>query len=141
LHIAGSAQLLPSTHALFQAYSNIDPAPKRQRAITPKLLRGMYTLAGLDFPATSDLPAAIAAGLAIAGLFFTMRSCENSTTPKPGRTKTVAMAGIIFLDKEKREIAHDHPGLAMAVTYLFVDQKNRDKNACRSQQRTSDPAL
>ena len=143
LHIAGSAQLLPSARALLQAYANVDPAPKRQRAITPKLLRGMHTLAGLDFQVTRDLPAAIAADLAIAGLFFAMRSCESTTTPQPGRTKTVAMDGITFLDKEKQEIAHDHPGLAMAehVTYLFVDQKNKDKNARRSQKRTADPVL
>jgi hypothetical protein len=143
LHVAGSAQLLPATRSLFKAFANADPAPKRQRAITPKLLRGMYTLAGLDFPETHDTPAAIAADLAIVGLFFAMRSCENTTTPKPGRTKTVNMNGVTFLDSQKREIAHDHPGIALAahVTLLFQDQKNRDKNARRSQKRTADPVL
>jgi hypothetical protein len=103
----------------------------------------MYTLAGLDFAETRDTPAAIAADLAIAGFFFAMRSCENTTTPKPGRTKIVNMEGMIFLDSEKREIPQDHPGLEMAchVTYLFVDQKNKDKNARRSQKRTGDPVL
>jgi hypothetical protein len=37
LHIAGSAQLHPATRSLFRAFA------KRQRAITPKLLRGMHT--------------------------------------------------------------------------------------------------
>jgi hypothetical protein len=53
------------------------------------------------------------------------------------------MSGVTFLDKDKREIPHGHPGLEMAahVTYLFVDQKNKDKNCRRSQGRTKDPAL
>ena len=103
----------------------------------------MYTLAGLDFPETHDTPAAIATDLAIVGLFFAMRSCENTTTPKPGRTKTVDMDGVIFLDDRKREIPHDHPGIALAahVTLRFADQKNRDKNARRTQKRTEDPVL
>jgi hypothetical protein len=143
LHVEGSAQLLPATRSLFKAFTNADPAPKRQRAITPKLLRGMYTLAGSEFLETRDTPAAIAADLAILGLFFAMRSCENTTTPKPGRTKTVDMNGVTFLDSNKREIPHDHPGIALAahVTLLFADQKNRDKNARRSQKRTDDPVL
>jgi hypothetical protein len=73
-----------------------------------------------------------------------MRSCESTTTPKPGRTKTVDMNGVTFLDSNKREIPqHDHPGIALAadVTLLFADQKNRDKNARRSQKRTDDPVL
>jgi hypothetical protein len=143
LHVAGSSQLLPSARSLFKAFANADPAPKRQRAITPKLLRGMYKLAGLEFAETHDTPAAIAADLAILGLFFAMRSCENTTTPKPGRTKTVSMSGVVFLDSKKREIPQSHPGLALAahVTLTFEDQKNRTKNDKRSQKRTDDPAL
>ena len=112
-------------------------------AITPKLLRGMCTLAGLSLPMTHDLPAAIAADLAVVGLFFAMRSCENTTTPKPGKTKTVDMLGVTFLDREKREIPHDHPGLTLAVfvTFLFADQKNGEKNDRRTQERTDDPVL
>jgi hypothetical protein len=142
-HVAGSSQLLPATRSLFKAFANADPAPKRQRAITPKLLRGMYTLAGLEFEVTRDTPAAIATDLAILGLFFAMRSCENTTTPKPGRTKIVDMIGVIFLDSDKREIPQNHPGISLAahVTLLFADQKNRDKNARRTQKRTDDPVL
>jgi hypothetical protein len=53
------------------------------------------------------------------------------------------MDGITFLDPDKREIPQDHPGLEMAahVTFLFVDQKNKDKNARCSQKRTNNPAL
>jgi hypothetical protein len=53
------------------------------------------------------------------------------------------VGGLIFLHREKREIPYDHPGLEMAayVTYLFADQKNKDKNCRRTQGRTADPVL
>ena len=90
IDIEGSAQLLPVTLSLFKAFENADPAPQTQRAITLKLLRGMY----MAFEVTHNTPPAIAADLAIVGLFFAMRSCENTATPQPGRTKTVDMKGI-----------------------------------------------
>ena len=139
LHIEGSAQLLPATHSLFKAFENANPAPNQQRAITPK-----YTLAGLAFPESRDTPPAIAADLAIVGLFFAIRSCKNTiATPQPGKTKTVDMLGLTFLDNNKLEIPQDHPGLALAVyvTFLFADQKNRDKNARQTQKRTNNPVL
>jgi hypothetical protein len=141
LHISGSAQLLPATRSLFNAFANADPATKRQQAITPEPLQGTHTLAGLEFRETRDTPAAIATNLAILGLFFAVRSCENTTTPKPGRTKTADMIGVIFLDKGKREIPQEHPGIALAahVTLLFADQKDRHKKARRTQKRTDDP--
>jgi hypothetical protein len=143
LHVSGSAQLLPATRSLFKAFANADPATKRQRAITPKLLQGTHTSAGLEFREMRDTPAAIATNLAILGLFFAVRSCENITTPKPGRTKTAGMIGLIFLDKDKREIPQEHPGIALAGhgTLPFADQKNRHKNARRTQKRTDDPVL
>jgi hypothetical protein len=103
----------------------------------------MFTLAGLEFQETRDTPAAIAADLATLGFFFAMRSCENAATPKPGRTKTVDVVGVVFLDRDHREIPQDHPGVALAVcvALLFADQKNRDKNARRTQKRTDDPVL
>jgi hypothetical protein len=83
------------------------------------------------------------ADLAIVELFFAMRSCENTATPQPGRTKTIDMAGVTFLDRDKREMPHEHPGLTLAVcvTFLFADQKNQEKNDRRAQKRTDDPVL
>jgi hypothetical protein len=132
-----------ATRSLFGAFAHANPAPKRQQAITPRLMRGMCKLAGLASPQTHDAPASITADLAILGLFFAMRSCENIATPKPGHTKTVSMNGATFLDSNKRETPHDHPGLALSahVTHTFEDQKNRDKKDRRSQKRTDDPAL
>jgi hypothetical protein len=53
------------------------------------------------------------------------------------------MAGVTFLDSDKRETPQDHPGLALAVcvTFLFAVQKNREKNDRRTQKRTDDPVL
>ena len=150
MHIEGSAQLLPVACSLFKAFENADPAPKRQRAVTPKLLRGMYTLAELAFAETHDIPLAIATNLAIVRLFFAMRSCDNITTPQPGKTKMVDMRGMTFLDNNnnnnnnnKREIPQNHPGLTLAVyfTFLSATQKNGDKNARQTQKRTDDPVL
>ena len=104
----------------------------------------VYPIAGVAFPKTHDTPAVIAADLAIVGLFFAMRSCKNTiATPQPGKTKTVDMLGLTFLDNNKLEIPQDHPGLALAVyvTFLFADQKNGDKNARRAQKRTDNPIL
>ena len=89
---------------------------------------------GLAFAEIHDTPQAIVVDLAIVGLFFlAMRSCENTTTPQPGKN-TADMCGLTSLDSNKREIPQDHPGLALVVyvTFLFADQKNGDKN-------TSDP--
>jgi hypothetical protein len=54
-------QLLPFAKDLFQAFDNIDPTAKRQRAINPsKLLRGMFRLlAGIMILKTGDTPAAV----------------------------------------------------------------------------------
>ena len=99
LHVEGSAQLLPATHPLFKAFESAVPARKRQWAITPKLLRGLYTLAGLAFPGTHNTPGAIAADLALVGLFFTMRSYKNTTTPQQGQSNTAGMLGVTFLEQ------------------------------------------
>ena len=142
LHIEGSARLLPAACSLFCAFENADLAPQRQRTITPKLLQGMYTLAGLAFKVTHNTTPAIAADLAIVGSFYAMCSRENTTTPQPGRTKTVDMRGVTFLNVNKMQILQSHLGLAFAVyvTLLFVDQKNGDKNARRTHKRTDDPS-
>ena len=48
------------------------------------------------------------------------------TTPQPGKTKTVDLGGVTFLDNNKQEIPQNYPGLAIAVyvTFLFADQEN-----------------
>ena len=111
-HLKGSTQLCPFARALVQAFNNVDPTAKRQRAITPKLLRGMFRLAGVAVLLTHDLPAAIIAELAIVAFFFAMRSCECAATSTPGKTKTINLAGIMFRDRNKRVVQHTSPDLA-----------------------------
>jgi hypothetical protein len=100
-HLKGSTQLHPFAKALFQAFNNVDPAAKRQQAITPKLLRGMFRLAGAAVALTHDSPAAIIAESSIVAFFFAMRSCECTTTPTPGGTKTINLAGAMFRNRNK----------------------------------------
>jgi hypothetical protein len=85
-HLKGSTQLCPFAKALFQAFNNVNPAAKRQQAITPKLLRGMFRLAGVAVDLTHDSPAAIIAELSIVAFFFAMgshgflRVCHHADT-------------------------------------------------------------
>ena len=123
LHIVGSAQMLPtSIHSLFKVFVNADPAPKHQWAITPYLLQGMYTLAGLAFPESHDTPAAIAADLAIVGLFFAVRSYENTTIPQPDQTKMVSPFWIITSVRYLR-IALVSPSLSTSHSFLQIKRK------------------
>ena len=60
-----------------------------------------------------------------------MRSCKNTTTPQPGKTKTADTGGVTFLvdTNNKREIPQNHLGLALTVyvTLFFADQNSGDK--------------
>jgi hypothetical protein len=55
----------------------VDLPTKRQKAISPKLLRHMYSFA----KGGGDNVNFITAQLAIGGFFFAMRSCEQVKTP------------------------------------------------------------
>jgi hypothetical protein len=103
----------------------------------------MYRLAGVNIPATQDSPAAAIADLSISAFFFAMRSCECTTTPTPGKTKTINLAGIVFRDASKRIVPQESPAIhdAEYVSFTFEDQKNNEKNDTRSQRRTTDGVL
>jgi hypothetical protein len=142
-HIKGSTKLLPFAKDLFQALDNINPAAKRQRAITHKLLRGMFRLAGILIYKTRDSPAAVIAKLAVVAFFFAMRSCECTATPTPGKTKTINLAGIVFRDRNKKIVPNDSPEIVEAkrTSFAFKDQKNNEKNDARPQRQTDDQVL
>ena len=53
-HNPNASNLRPVVRTLLQSYANGDPSTKRQRTITPKLLRGMYTLSGAGSPEAHD---------------------------------------------------------------------------------------
>jgi hypothetical protein len=143
-HVQGSPNMRPTLRALLRAYDNTDPAPQRQKAITPKLLRYLFQSTGLATDNLRDSAPAVMADITIAGFFFAMRSCEYSTTPVPGKTKIIILSGIVFRTESKQLIDPTDPillVLAQYVTITFVDQKTGKKMDPRTQQRTDHPFL
>jgi hypothetical protein len=125
-----------------KAFTNRDPPPKRQKALTPKFLRVLFRISGASSRATRDTAPAIAASLAILAFFFAMRSCEYCTTRQQGRTKKIDIGHVVFRDKRKRILPTDCTVTdAEYVTITFVEQKNGEKMDVRTQQRTGDPVL
>ena len=143
LHNKGSSNFHPMISELFAAYINVDPPIQRQKAITPRLLRFMFTSTGGGRPATRDLVTFVTAELAIIGFFWAMRSCKNTTPPVPGRTKIIRLRGVVFRDRDNNIIPHDSPKLSQAqrTTLTFENQKNGKQMDSRTQQATGDPIL
>jgi hypothetical protein len=128
--------------ALFNAFDNLDPPTRRQKAITPRLLRKLLE-ASVD-PSLRDTAPAVAADIIIGGFFFTMCSCEYSKPPTVGRTRCVDLDGVLFRTTSNALIDHDDPALltlAEFVTVMFVNQKNGQKMDSRTQRRTRDSQL
>jgi hypothetical protein len=142
IHIKGGTHFHPGIKALFKAFDNVDPPTKRQKAITPKLLRKL--LEASQHSAIIDTAPAVVADLVIGAFFFAMRACEYTKPRSAGRTKCIDLAGIVFRTKNNAVIAHDNPRLlelAEYVTITFVNQKNGIKMDSRTQRRTKDPIL
>lgn len=80
-------------------------------------------------------------------LFFAMRSCEYSTTPKQEekKTKLLRLRNIRFFSRDKKgfmtTIDHSSPlsslSEAECISITFEDQKNGEKNACITQHKAS----
>jgi hypothetical protein len=123
-HVEGSTRVLPSIRSLFQSFNAVDPPPKRQRAITPKLLRQLYQFANTGHQSPTH---AHAVDIICGAFFFAMRSCEYCLTATPGRTRMITLSGILFRSKSNRKLDHSDPRLAQQAEYVtitFVDQKN-----------------
>jgi hypothetical protein len=103
----------------------------------------MYQLSGAGSTALCDTPFAVISEIAIVGFFFAMRSCEATTTPKPGRTQIVDLDGVTFGDENNYIIPHTSALLESAyrVTVTFADQKNKTKNDKRTQKHSGDTIL
>jgi hypothetical protein len=114
-------------------YRNVDPATKRQKAISVNVLKTLKT------QATSKADIA-AADLAMGAFFFACRSCEYSKVSGPRRTKTIRVGDIQFR-LGTTVIPHSSPGLQLAdtVSLTFRDQKNRSKFETRTAWKTTDP--
>jgi hypothetical protein len=137
--------MLPNIRALFKAYDNVDPAPKRQKAITPKLLRKLFGSSGAGTPKlVRDTAPAVTPYLVIGAFFFAKRGCEYTTPPKPGKTKIIVLKGVVFRSATKADLDHRDKDLATKAKYVtitFVDQKNGNKMDTRTQPRTDDDCL
>jgi hypothetical protein len=125
-HIPQSPNLQPFVHSLLSAYTNADPSTRRQLAITPKLLRGMFSLSGAERPERCDSDFAILSELPIVGFFYAMRSCEATTTSTPERTQIIALNGVVFRNAHNQVVPHSSPTLSQAerVTITFQNQKS-----------------
>lgn len=120
-----------------RACADTDPATKRFSAATPKLLKAIFRNHGDSWSTLSMY--AHAADLMLGAFFFAMRGCEYVHTPRPGKTKQVAVQDIHFRDRQRHVIPHGHPllsSLASSVTITFRDQKNRHKYESRTQYRS-----
>ena len=119
-----------------RGYTNLDPAPKGQKAITPNVIREHFQ--GQD---GSNEQAAIA-DLFASAFFFAMRSCEYLSVPGTRRTKRLCLRNLRFF-KGNRELSHNNPYLENAdtVSVTFEFQKNDERNDTVTQYRTNDPVL
>jgi hypothetical protein len=132
----------PSIKALLKAFDNVDPPTRRQKAITPRLLRKLGSAS--SHPALINTAPAVAADIITGAFFFAMRSCEYSKPQVAGKTKCVDLDGIIFRTTGNIVVDHADPELltiAEFITVTFVNQKNGRKMDSRTQRRTGDPDL
>jgi hypothetical protein len=81
----GQRQAAARHPILLKEFDNVNAAPNRQRAVTPKFLEALYHYSRTAFPV--DSPYRHANDLLIGACFFAMRSCEHSIAPTAGHTK------------------------------------------------------
>ena len=80
-----------------------------------------------------------AVDLIVGAFFFAMRSCEYVHTPTPGRTKIARLRCLIFRDRNRKTLPHNHPSLlrrSKFITVVFEDQKNGETMDRRTQRKT-----
>jgi hypothetical protein len=101
-HLQGNQELRPSIRQLLRAFENIDPPPKRQKAITPRLLRCLARYGSTSRIVERSYDHAV--DLIIAAFFFAMHSCEYTKRPKEGLTKRITLGNLTFRDDRKNII-------------------------------------
>ena len=85
------------------------PPPNRQKAVTPRLLRGMHAWA-TKFGRNSL--EAVVSNLAILAFFFAMCSGEFVSVPIPGRTKLLSVRSLQFWDSNHLPLPYNSTKLA-----------------------------
>jgi hypothetical protein len=96
LHHQSGTNLQHVFRSLLRAYDNQDPAPTRQKAITPRLLLALYDSSGAKTVALRDSAPSVTADLVLGSFFFACRACEYTKTKLPGKTKVIVLGGVIF---------------------------------------------
>jgi hypothetical protein len=134
-------QLTPALRDLFKGMESLARNVKRQKAITPALLR--HLLVGTH-PSVVNSAGNHAADLIIGAFFFAMRACKYVKIPDKGKTKLITLGCVEFFTMSRAELDHLDPNLIAKAHYVrvvFVDQKNGDKFDKRTQTQTKDPQL
>lgn len=120
-----------------RCYKRHDKPVKHQPAIPPEVFRQLLRLAQTPRERTR-------AYLLAAAVFFCLRSCEYTKTPKHEEQKThpICPTDITFR-KNGEELSHDHPRLHLAdtITITFRLQKAEYYYESVTQYRTEDPEL
>jgi hypothetical protein len=135
LHHEGSTKLRPVFRVLLRAYGNQDPAPNRQKSITPRLLRALFDSSGAKTVALRDTLSSVLLCLSRLGVYKNKASREN---------KSDCPGGSCFRSSAKKTLPHHSTNLlalAKYVTIIFVDQKSGKKMDTRTQKRTGLPFL
>jgi hypothetical protein len=116
-------------------YTQSDPPPKPQKAVTGVVIREVHKLALTDFDTH-------VADLIGGAFFFACRSCEYSEVTGERKTKVITLGNIQFF-RRKRLIPHHSPELRYAdsVAITFVLQKNDQRYEPITQHRTKDSVL
>jgi hypothetical protein len=119
----------------FRSYTNSDPPPRQQAAITGSILRKFHKMA------TTKLEKAMCK-LFIGAFFFAMHSCEYLNVNGTRKTK-ILTTNNIRLFKGKKELSHLDPKLhtATTVSITFEFQKKDTKNDTVTQHRSDDTLL
>ena len=123
-----------------KGYKNEDPSTKHQACLPLLVWKNIYN------DHSNSLNTAMGQ-LLTGALFFAMRSCEYSSTPKQEekKTKLLRLRNLRFFSRDKKGFMHTIPhssspkilSAAECISITFEDQKNGEKNACITQHRAS----
>jgi len=137
--VNSTQSLHPRIKCLLTAFDSQDPPTRKQKAVTPQLLRDLARLWKFAPSGTRHV-----ANLIIGAYFFAMRACEFCTTETPGRTQKLTTDNVVFRGLNNMVIPHDDKDLIQKsefVTMCFANQKNGTKMEKRSQRKTGDADL
>jgi hypothetical protein len=130
----------PLIQRLFNAWTRLDPPPRKSAALNPEHLLFLHTLAQ-----QSTDPITIAhTELLIGVFFFACRSCEYSWVERRGRTRILTLADISFSDANAIPIdisKIENDNNIELVNLHFSDQKNGEQFERRSHHRSGHPVL